>query len=113
MAIDDPTASAGEYMLWLEKENKRLKVELDEQRETIDKLPKSADGVRVVPGMLAYAFTNGEIFDIVAVDFYMTGGAWYLQVGVYDICIEDELFAEREAAEAAKEGTSDDDDSSD
>ena len=76
--------------------------EIERLQAIVDKLPVTADGVRVVPGMIAYAFINGEVFEILAVDFYMTCGPWYVQVGVYDICIEDELFAEREAAEAAK-----------
>lgn len=103
--LDPPDMSDGEYIQWLEAERERLEA-------IIDKLPKTADGVPVTPGLTVF-YSYGDIvaFPMRVQEFsewcVMDGVATAFAEGrhedVFHLFYTTECYSTREAAEAAVE----------
>jgi len=78
--------------------------EIERLRAIVDRLPVTADGVSVTPGMVLWVWTdNGELIWFAATDFYGGPDDWWTQPGQDPYCIQDDCYSTQAAVQAARE----------
>jgi hypothetical protein len=79
-----------------------LAAERDTLRESVARLPHTADGVLVVPLMSVYLLRDGEIDEVTASEIVYRDGQWLVAFDWDYYSLADECYSTREAAKQAR-----------
>lgn len=96
-------AEQAAFMVGYATARREEQAELQTLRDTVGKLPKTADGVAVTPGMEVWVWQDGELRHVYATCFDLVTDDWWLRYGMYDWCIQDVCYSTEAAARAAGE----------
>jgi len=103
LATGDREDCCGEIKRWQREEIERLRTEIERLRAVVAKLPHTADGVPVVPGMVVWtAYWSGPRKEVVAEFVVQVDKPTIWASGLADV---GQLYSTKEAAEAARGGS--------